>query len=152
MLNFNEYIPEAKALQLGDNSTPILRMIFGLDYSLNPLDMQSKWLDKMKIPLHIFPTIVGDFCMDIGLIPTFIMILFFSVVFSNLVPKKREKLRLHDVFFIYVLSAILCQGVFYFTYKTIGGNLKIIVFCSVYIFLSYLCKQKMIDKIIIEKK
>jgi oligosaccharide repeat unit polymerase len=137
-LNFNEYIFTAKSHELGDNSFPLVRMLLGLEYSTSPIIRQLKWESTMGIPLHVFYTFVGDFCLDFG---PFIALLFIIIISSfiskNITYNSKGITKLHDIFLVYFVFNICAQGVFYFMSKTIGGNLSIITFILVYILIKH---------------
>ena len=144
MLNFNNYIFTAKGYENGDNTFPIIRMMLGLDYSITPHLRQYKWSSIMGIPLEIFYTFIGDFYLDYGPIISLILFILFSIFFLKNAYVS-ENIPIHRFLLIYILFLICSQGVFYFTYKTLAENLKIVSMILTYILLR-LSRTKIVNQ------
>lgn len=128
MLNFNRYVLKEDVVQFGDNTAPIFRKMLGLESSDNLFVRQAKWAGKMQAPQGAFYTFIGDLCFDYGSFVTFFLILVVSSFFY-IKRTKSGHIQLYKLFSIFFWACLCCNGLFYFSYKTVGGNLKII--CSI---------------------
>lgn len=131
MLHFNEYALSENVRQYGDNSFPEIRAIIGLEYSKNIFDRQAKWGSKMGSIQGAFYTFIGDIVFDFGPIVSIMLI----GIAAFIVRKKTKIMNhgyFHQIILLYIWYNICIQGVYYFTYKTIGGNLIIIFSLIVY--------------------
>lgn len=133
-LNFSNMILQNDVHQYGDNSFPLFRDLMGLESSSNLYERQQKWEGKMKIDQGVFYTFVGDICNDFGPYIGLLIILLFSLIFDRMInTNKRKVLTLTQMFSLFFFCCICFNGMFYFSYKTIGGNLKIILYILVFI-------------------
>ena len=128
MLNFNAYVLDEDVCQYGDNTGPIFRKMLGLESSDNLFERQAKWAVKMKAPQGAFYTFIGDLCFDYGFFVVFFLILIVAGFFYER-RSRSNNIHLYKLFSIFFWACLCCNGLFYFSYKTVGGNLKII--CSV---------------------
>lgn len=135
MLNFAHFVPKAEAHSHGDNTLPLVRQLMGFGKLKNRDAYREKWLNEIRIPLNVFYTIVGDFCIDFGEIPTFMIVLFVSFGFSAALRHRRGHASLHQFFLVYILFLCVGQGMFYFTMKTMGGNLRLFVCLGFYLWM-----------------
>lgn len=126
MLNFNNFVFNNEVYQYGDNSAPLGRKILGLEASNNLYERQAKWESKMKIRQGVFYTFIGDLSFDFGPIVAFIIIAICSWYVRSKTIIRNKLVPLSKLFLIFFWSCICFNGLFYFSYKTIGGNLKII--------------------------
>jgi oligosaccharide repeat unit polymerase len=135
MLNFSHYVPAAKAHSLGDNTFPLLRRMLGFGNMATRDLYREKWLREIDIPLNVFYTIVGDFCIDFSEIPTFLIILLVSYGFTTALRHRPGHASLHQFFLVYILFLCVGQGMFYFTMKTMGGNLRLFICLGFYVWM-----------------
>ena len=140
-LHFNTYVLDNDVYQMGDGTLPLFRKILGLEASDNLFARQFYWASKMKIPQGAFFTFLGDMCFDWGIITTFIMLIVYSLFFNSLINgnNRTSQISLIRLFHLFIASSLCCNGLFYLSYKTIGGNLKIItsilfVFLLIYMY------------------
>lgn len=135
MLNFNSYVLYNKVYQYGDNTAPLMRKMIGLETSKNLYERQFKWQSKMKIQQGAFYTFIGDFCFDYGIIITLIIVALLAWYIRKKTRIRHQRTRLDKLFLLFFWSSICFNGLFYFSYKTIGGNLKIIMSILFFIIL-----------------
>lgn len=128
MLNFNAYVLEEEVHQYGDNTAPIFRKMLGLEASDDLFERQAKWAGKMKAPQGAFYTFIGDLCFDYTFLVVPILVLIASTFFY-IKRTGNNTIQLYKLFSLFFWTCLCCNGLFYFSYKTVGGNLKII--CSI---------------------
>lgn len=137
MLNFCEHIYNANTFTYGDMNFPIVRAIFGLDYSPSLSMRNFNWESKLGVPLGVFYTFIGDIMLDFGVVVS--VLLFISISIFSVINTRRgaRPVMLHEMFLIYLLFLFLSQGIFYFTYKTVTGNLQLIFMSFSYLFFRF---------------
>ncbi|MGI6346853.1 MAG: O-antigen polymerase [Limisphaerales bacterium] len=144
-LNFNKYIFVNTVNQYGDGTAPIFRRILGLESSSSLYERQDRWGASMEIKQGAFYTFIGDIWFDFGPLIS-IIILIIIPLFIRFLTLESYLIPLHKLFALYMWASICCSGVFYFTYKTIGGNLILISSILFYLLLYFLnllqCSEK----------
>jgi oligosaccharide repeat unit polymerase len=142
MLNFSEYIYAAKTTSNGDMNFPLFRAVLGLNYSTSLHMRNHTWEPSLGVPLGVFYTFVGDFLLDFGGYISLFLFATLALFVARNTGYCACSVELHAMFLIYILFIFISQGVFYYTYKTIGGNLKIMFMALSYMIFSYCCRQK----------
>ena len=137
---FDEYGLNSDIKQNGDNTLPLFRRILGLDASNNLVERQEKWGNIMNIKQGVFYTFIGDFVFDFGPIFVFVAVSILSYFFVRK-TKIFKKIPLHKLLILFFIFNTCVGGIFYFPYKTIGGNLSIIAYCLTYFTLWLLSKK-----------
>ena len=147
-LNFNKYIFVNTVNQYGDGTAPIFRRILGLESSSSLYERQDRWGASMEIKQGAFYTFIGDIWFDFGPLIS-IIILIIIPLFIRFLTLESYLIPLHKLFALYMWASICCSGVFYFTYKTIGGNLILISSILFYLLLYFLnllqCSEKIMN-------
>lgn len=142
MLNINEYSFKEKTKQYGDNSFPMFRAFLGLDYSRGIYERQENWSYQMIIIQGAFYTFIGDLIHDFGPIWVVLIIITISSI-TRAGTKFKHKFRFHQIILLFIWYNICIQGTYYFTYKTIGGNLIIIFSLIVYFIFKLSSNRKL---------
>jgi oligosaccharide repeat unit polymerase len=134
MMHFSEYVYEARVQANGDINFPLIRALLGLPYSASLAIRNSTWETQLDVPLGFFYTVVGDFILDFGVLPSLMIFMAISLFVLINTRTKASVVELHELFLIYMLFLFVIQGAFYFSYKTITGNLQIMFMICSYIF------------------
>jgi oligosaccharide repeat unit polymerase len=132
LLHFGEHIPALRTTTNGDMCFPVFRGLLGLEWSTTLAIRNHRWETVLGAPLGVFYTFVGDLIMDFGLSLTFVLLLLFSLFVYHNSRQRDTTADLHSLFALYVLLLIIAQGIFFFRYKTLGGNLQLVVFILTY--------------------
>jgi oligosaccharide repeat unit polymerase len=136
-INFSTDVLDNEVKQYGDNSFPFFRQLLGLDVSRNLYERQSKWARRMNVRQGAFYTFVGDLCFDFGPIIAFILISIFSYGLTRKLHALRtqKNVEIGLLFLLFFWCCLCYDGLFYFHYKSMGGNLKIVTNVLFYICL-----------------
>lgn len=134
MVLFGEYIYAAKTTSKGDMCFPLFRGALGLGFSSTLSIRNFHWEPRLRIPLGVFYTIVGDFILDFGSWISMALFIVASICVLYNIRRDVTTVELHELFLIYVLFLFVGQGVFYFSYKTIAGNLQVAFLIVSYLF------------------
>jgi oligosaccharide repeat unit polymerase len=127
-LNFSDDVLQNDVYQHGDNCFPLFRRIVGLESSSNLYERQAKWSLKMKIRQGSFYTFIGDLYNDFSPILGLLLLSIISFILYSFFNKKNGcVLSSPKAYLIFFLACVLYNGLFYFSYKGTGGNLRIIV-------------------------
>lgn len=114
--------------QWGDGTMPFFRQLLGLSYSKNIYDRQAKWGKSMKVEQGAFYTYIGDICSDFSPYIAFLLFVIATIIFDSGINKRgKSYMSVSQLFLLFFLCSICYDGLFYFSYKTIGGNLKLIM-------------------------
>lgn len=112
---------------------------------LFPQDNYLRSLLSADFNLNTFSTFVGSFFMDFGIIYTFLLICFSSVLFYIIIiPRKNNKISLNKLFVYLFLCQFLLDGLFYYFYTSRTAVLAIIFFMIYSYFISYLYPSRKI--------
>ena len=138
-INFANVVFENDVIQYGDNCFPFFRSLLGLSSSSNLYERQAKWGKSMKTIQGAFYSLYGDLCFDMSCIGALLFIFLSSIIINKRLSFTDYKnTKLSKSFLLYFYCCILYNGLFYFSYKTIGGNLTLITNVIFY----YLIKNK----------
>ncbi len=143
---FDEYGLNSDIKQNGDNTLPLFRRILGLEASNNLIERQEKWGNVMNIKQGVFYTFIGDFVFDFGTVFVFVAISILSYLFVRK-TKFSKHIPLRKLLILFLIFNICAGGVFYFPYKTVGGNLQIIAYCLTYLTLWLLDEKRKTNEI-----
>ena len=137
-LNYSDMVLQNDVHQYGDNCFPLFRNIIGLESSSNLYERQNKWESRMRIKQGVFYTYLGDLCNDFGPIITLIIVSLISIMFNLGINRNRKTLSLEQIVLLYFICCISFNGVFYFSYKSVGGNLRIILYIIILLMIGFL--------------
>ena len=132
-MNFANDVFENDTYQWGDGTAPLFRRMIGLDSSDNLYKRQEKWSGKMKIKQGTFYTFVGDLSFDYTIVGAFLLLSLSSLYITKRTNKSSTFISVDKLFLLYFWCNLCLCGLFYLSYKTIGGNLKLIVNVLFYI-------------------
>lgn len=134
-LIFNNYALDDNGIRYGDRTVPIFKKILGFSNVPNNFIERRAKYSQLKVNDEVFITYVGDIAIDYGPIMAFIIIVTFSLLFTNKLKAKNGVYGFHQLLLVhFVLYLCVIGGVKLFPYSDIGGNLKIITFILTYIF------------------
>ena len=137
-LNFADDVIQNDVIQYGDNCFPLFRSIIGLSSSKNLYERQAKWGKVMKIRQGAFYTLYGDLCFDMSYWGAFVFFVFLAYKFNKRLSYTDYNYTvISNAFLLYFYCCILYNGLFYFSYKTIGGNLAIITNIAFYYLIKH---------------
>lgn len=135
-LHFSADVLQNDTYQWGDGTMPFFRQILGLSYSKNIYDRQAKWGNSMKIEQGAFYTYIGDLCCDFSPYLAFILVFIVSIIFNKGINQNNNSfMGTPRLFLLFFICSICYDGLFYFSFKTIGGNLKLIMNMLFFIFI-----------------
>lgn len=140
-LNFDQYALDNEVYQWGDNTMPLFRKMVGLEASNNIRERQAKWGGRMKIQQGYFYTIFGDILFDWGPVLSFVLLLFLSL-FILKHTHTTGSLKVQQLYLTYFWATIICNGVFYYSQKSVGGNWHLISMIIFYFILIILTRKK----------
>lgn len=135
MLNFAHFVPKAEMHSLGDNTLPLARNLMGFNKIKTRDEFREKWQNEIGIPLNVFYTFIGDFCIDYSEIPTLILALLVFFLWTSRHRYQEKAVPIHQFFALFILFQCVGQGVFYFTMKTVGGNLRLAILLGFYLWM-----------------
>jgi oligosaccharide repeat unit polymerase len=136
-LNYSADILQNDTYQWGDGTMPFFRQLLGLPYSKNIYDRQARWGKSMTIEQGAFYTYIGDICCDFSPYLAFILVLFVSLLFDKRINGGScRNINASRLFLLFFICCICYDGLFYYSFKTIGGNLKLIMNFLFYFFIS----------------
>lgn len=138
MVNFGSDALNNNTYLYGDNTAPLFRRLVGLESSDNVLQRQMKWANKINVRTGAFYTAVGDLYYDYGPLLLVLILAVCSLMFAKLLKYKEGSIALPKMLLLFFWCCICFDGVFYFPYKTIGGNLRIIALVLFVILLNVL--------------
>lgn len=133
VLVFDGYCTDAGGTREGNITAPLLRVTAG-QKALNEKQMRWKYRN-MKMDNSRFSTFVGDFVLDWGVIPSIIIFIVFSIIFSTLL-KPRRRLYFSELFILYL---VLRFNIGYFQYLLAGidGNLTSLLLIALYFIFKF---------------
>ncbi len=141
LLNFGEFIYNARMTCNGDMNFPLFRAMLGLDYSAS-LDIRTQvWEMPLGVPLGVFYTIFGDLILDFGSMITTVLVLALAFFIMCNAGHSGKNTQVHRLFLVYVLFLIVSKGIFYYPYKTITGNLQVLCMIAIYLFFRFTAKE-----------
>lgn len=135
-LRFSENAWGLNITSNGDTCFSFIKEVLGLDTFTDTLERRDHYSSILKIPTTIFYTYIGDWYIDLGLIPTSILSFLISIIINKFLKKAiiKKELRLNELFVICVITLILTFGFTYYVVKTYGSQLELIrCFLFVYI-------------------
>ncbi|MCQ2360718.1 MAG: oligosaccharide repeat unit polymerase [Paludibacteraceae bacterium] len=135
MIFFNNYGLDAGGIRHGDKTALLFKLALGdKNVPMNYVERRAKY-SHLKIDDYVFYTFVGDFTLDYGPFPAFILFLLFAVIFRLLTKPRDGTLQFCQIVLLYCCVNICCQGVIsLYTYGDVGGNLKLIVYLIFYLY------------------
>lgn len=126
-LLFNEYALTQEPRRNGDRTCNYFKNMLGYD---NVPQSIIKIRDKYHLTLDDsrFSTFVGDFVIDFGPYITFIIFIFFSLIFCKLTRVKKGLIRLDQLLLVQLAADICMHGGMYLFYYSFSGNYIILMY------------------------
>lgn len=129
---FNNYAYDADGGRCGDRTCNVFKKILGLSSPDGILDVRDAY-PALEIDDSLFTSYVGDFVIDFGLIPSAILFILFSILFTRLTPTNGPNIiPFHRLILIYFAMSVCMQGGMYLFNYSFEGNLQIIAILLFY--------------------
>lgn len=119
----------------GDFTAPLVRRVLGLPCTKTMFDSIDTFVG-MNSNCSVFNTVVGDFTMDIGVIWTVILFIFYAVfMHSELKNEDEASFPFSKLIILIIAWRIASIGFISFSYRGIGGNLQLVTDIVLYMLL-----------------
>ncbi len=129
---FNNYAYDADGGRCGDRTCNVFKKMLGLSSPDGILDVRDAY-PALEIDDSLFTSYVGDFVIDFGLIPSAILFILFSILFTRLTPTNGPNIiPFHRLILIYFAMSVCMQGGMYLFNYSFEGNLQIIAILLFY--------------------
>lgn len=135
-LYFNNYALDNNGIRNGDRTFYLVKRAIDSSTPKNYVERRLKY-SHLEIDDNLFTTFVGDFCIDIGVIPTIVLFILFNGYVLLQTRCRSNKIKLHQLFLVYFTLCICMQGgMTLFSYSD-TANLKVITMAILYSYLRY---------------
>ena len=149
VINFNEHGLNANGIRNGDRVVPLFKKMVGFKNVPNNYMERRQKYQTMTMDDSVFSTFVGDFTLDFGPFFGLIAILIMAYLVKALCKYRGSTIPFYKIVPLYFIICVCVQGSIYlFSYGDIGGNLKVVVYILVYLFLKYYKNEKKSDSFI----
>ena len=137
-LYFNNHGLDAGGIRYGDRTINLAKRLIDPKTPKNFVERRDKY-HNLELDDNVFSTFVGDFTIDFGpYLAVVIFIVFNGWVLMQIRTRGSTTIKLHQLLLIYFTVCICMQGGMYlFSYSDVGGNLRILVFALLYVYLKY---------------
>jgi len=137
-LYFNNFAFDAGGIRYGDRTAFLIKKLIDPSTPSNYEERRAKYAN-LKIDDYYFSTFVGDFCIDYGPIIGMLIILGFSLFMLYRISRFRspDQVKLHQLLLLFFVACICMQGGMYLFAYSDTGNLKIVAFVLLYLYLLY---------------
>lgn len=134
---FNNHGLDPGGCRYGDFTAPLIRRMMGKEYTKTMFESIDKFT-TMRTNCSIFNTVVGDFTMDFGVIwATIIMLLYATLMHFALRHDDSENFHFAKLIIIIIAWRIAAIGYISFSYRGIGGNIRLVADLLFYFLLRY---------------
>lgn len=135
-LYFNNYALNAGGTRNGERVLNYFKRLTNNDVPHNYVERRDKY-HNLELDDNYFSTFVGDFCIDFGPVCAVFIFVFFAIVATRAIRTQRKEIKLHQILLLYFTLCVSLQGgMTLFTFSD-AGNLQLIVFATLYIYLRY---------------
>ena len=135
-LYFNNYGLDAGGIRNGDRTMYLVKRVIDPDTPKNFVERREKY-HNLKIDDYYFYTFVGDFTIDFGPVPAFIIFVVFNLVVLMLIRPRDGTIQVYQLLLLYFSMCICMQGgMTLFSYSDFAG-LRIVVIILLYLYLRY---------------
>ena len=136
-LYFNNFGLDPGGCRHGDRTLNLFKRLIDPNTPKNFVERRDKY-HNLNIDDNFFTTFVGDFTIDYGPITAaFIFIIFYFLVI-RLTKERGDTIKLYQLLLLYFTLCISLQGgMTLFSYSDIGGNLRLLNYILLYIYLRY---------------
>ena len=140
-LQFNKYAFDNNGLRYGDRTAPVFKKMLGFSNVPNNFTERRKKYPYLKTDDYSFIGFVGDFCLDYGPLVSFILFVFFSLLFCRKTFSRSREIELHKLLLVQFAACVcMCGGMKLFSFADLG-NLKIIAVLLAYLYIKYSAQQ-----------
>ena len=135
-LYFNNYGLDAGGIRNGDRTMYLVKRVIDPDTPKNFVERREKY-HNLKIDDYYFYTFVGDFTIDFGPVPAFIIFVVFNLIVLMLIRPRDGTIQVYQLLLLYFSMCICMQGgMTLFSYSDFAG-LRIVVIILLYLYLRY---------------
>ncbi len=135
-LYFNNYGLDAGGIRNGDRTMFLLKRVIAPDTPKNYTERREKY-HNLKIDDYFFYTFVGDFTIDFGPVPAFIIFVVFNIAVLLLIRPRDGTIQVYQLLLLYFTMSICMQGgMTLYSYADYNG-FRIIVIFLLYTYLRY---------------
>ena len=133
---FNNSALDPGGIRYGDRTLNLFKRLIWSDTPKNYVERRDKY-HNLEIDDYYFTTFVGDFVIDFGPIGAFIIFVVFNIWVLNEIRPRDGTIKLHQLLLLYFTLCICMQGgMVLFSYAD-TGNLAIVVYILLYVWLRY---------------
>lgn len=100
-----------------------------------PSEIRRVILGKTGVDIGLFPTYIGSWFIDFGIILTIILVIVLSQVFNQICKRMKGDIQFNQLIIFCLIFQIVYHGIFYFKLLNKGGNLYILSCLGLYFFL-----------------
>ncbi|MBQ2169816.1 MAG: hypothetical protein II449_11320, partial [Prevotella sp.] len=120
----------------GDRTMYLVKRVIDPDTPKNFVERREKY-HNLKIDDYYFYTFVGDFTIDFGPVPAFIIFVVFNLIVLMLIRPRDGTIQVYQLLLLYFSMCICMQGgMTLFSYSDFAG-LRIVVIILLYLYLRY---------------
>lgn len=136
-LQFNKYAFDNNGLRYGDRTAPVFKKMLGFNNVPDNFTERRKKYPYLKTDDYSFIGFVGDFCLDYGPLVSFLLFVFFSLLFCQKTFSRGSEIELHKLLLVQFCACVcMCGGMKLFSFADLG-NLKIIAVFLAYLYIKY---------------
>lgn len=136
-LYFNNHGLDAGGIRYGDRTINLVKRLIDPDTPKNYVERRDKY-HNLELDDNVFSTFVGDFTIDFGPYLAVVIFIVFNVWVIMQIRTRGSTIKLHQLLLLYFTECICMQGGMYlFSYSDVGGNIRIIAFALLYVYLKY---------------
>lgn len=135
-LYFNNYGLDAGGIRNGDRTMYLVKRAIDPDTPKNYMERREKY-HNLKIDDYYFYTFVGDFTLDFGPIPAFIIFVVFNAIILLLIRPRDGTIQLYQMLLIYFTMCICMQGGMYLFFYSDFRGMRIVVTILLFVYLRY---------------
>ena len=135
-LYFNNYGLDAGGIRNGDRTMYLVKRVIDSDTPKNYMERREKY-HNLKIDDYYFYTFVGDFTLDFGPIPAFVLFVVFNAIVMLLIRPRDGTIQLYQLLLVFFTMCICMQGGMYLFFYSDARGMRIIVVLLLYVYLRY---------------
>ncbi|MBQ6210905.1 MAG: oligosaccharide repeat unit polymerase [Prevotella sp.] len=135
-LYFNNYGLDAGGIRNGDRTIYLVKRAIDPETPKNYMERREKY-HQLKIDDYYFYTFVGDFTIDFGPIPAFVIFVVFNTMILLAIRPRDGTMQLYQLLLLYFTMCICMQGGMYLFFYSDFWGMRIIVTLLLYVYLRY---------------
>lgn len=133
---FNSYALDPGGSRYGDRVFNLFKRLIDPSTPANYEERRAKY-PNLELDDNLFSTFVGDFCVDLGPVIAFALFVVFNFFVLYMIRHKGTTIKLHQMILLYFSMCVCMQGGMALFSFSDTGNLRIIVFALIYVYLYY---------------